>query len=144
MFSNVGPVGAKNLSLNLEELVQKYQVKIKGLIHIGAHYGQEYEIYQKLGLANLIFFEPLRQNFEILKTHVGDKAKLFQLALGNENKKVKMYVESANNGMSSSILKPQKHLELYPQIVFDQQEIVEMVRLYDFFTPKKRIIIQYG
>jgi hypothetical protein len=59
MFSNVGPVGAKNLSLDLEELVQKYQLKIKGLIHIGAHYGQEYEIYQKLGITNLIFFEPL-------------------------------------------------------------------------------------
>ena len=134
MFGNVGPVGAKNLSLNLEELVQKYQVKIKGLIHVGAHYGQEYEIYQKLGIANLIFFEPLSQNFEILKTYVGEKAKLFQLALGNENKKVKMYTESANNGMSSSILKPQKHLEQYPQIVFDTEEIVEMVRLDDFLS----------
>lgn len=137
MFGNVGPVGAKNLSLNLEKLVQKYQVKIKGLIHVGAHYGQEYEIYQKLGIANLIFFEPLGQNFEILKTHVGEKAKLFQLALGNENKKVKMYIESANNGMSSSILKPQKHLEQYPQIVFDQEEIVEMVRLDDFLSEKE-------
>lgn len=137
MFANVGPVGAKNLSLDLEELVQKYQVKIKGLIHVGAHYGQEYEIYQKLGIANLIFFEPLPQNFEILKTHVGEKAKLFQLALGNENKKVKMYIESANNGMSSSILKPQKHLEQYPQIVFDQEEIVEMVRLDDFLSEKE-------
>lgn len=53
MFSKVGPVGAKNISFDLEELVQKYQVKIKGLIHVGAHYGQEYEIYQKLGIANL-------------------------------------------------------------------------------------------
>ncbi|HEY9608302.1 FkbM family methyltransferase [Allocoleopsis sp.] len=137
MFGNVGPVGAKNLSLDLEDLVQKYPVKIKGLIHVGAHYGQEYEIYQKLGIDNLIFFEPLRQNFEILKTHVGEKAKLFQLALGNENKKVKMYVESANNGMSSSILKPQRHLEQYPQIVFDQEEIVEMVKLDDFLFEKE-------
>jgi len=137
MFTNVGPVGAKNLSLDLEELVQKYQVKIKGLIHVGAHYGQEYELYQKLGIANLIFFEPLRQNFEILKTHVGEKAKLFQLALGNENKQIKMYVESANNGMSSSILKPQKHLEQYPQIVFDREEIVEMVRLDDLLSEKE-------
>jgi FkbM family methyltransferase len=138
MFSNVGPVGAKNLSLDLEELVQKYQVKIKGLIHVGAHYGQEYEIYQKLGIANLIFFEPLSQNFEILKTHLADKAQLVQKALGNENKKVKMYMESANNGMSSSILKPQKHLEQYPQIIFDQEEIVEMVRLDDFLSEKQK------
>lgn len=137
MFGNVGPVGAKNLSLDLEKLVQKYQVNIKGLIHVGAHYGQEYEIYQKLGIANLIFFEPLSQNFEILKTHVGEKVKLVQKALGNENKKVKMYKESANNGMSSSILKPQKHLEQYPEIVFDQEEFVDMVKLDDFLTEKE-------
>lgn len=136
MFDNVGPVGAKNLSLDLEELVQKYQVKIKGLIHVGAHYGQEYEIYQKLGIANLIFFEPLSENFKILKTHIGENATLVQKALGNENKQVKMYTESFNNGMSSSILKPQKHLEQYPQIVFDQEEIVEMVRLDDFLSEK--------
>lgn len=36
MFGNVGAVGAKNLSLDLEKLVQKYQVNIKGLIHVGA------------------------------------------------------------------------------------------------------------
>lgn len=99
--------------------------------------GQEYEIYQKLGIANLILFEPLSQNFEILKTHVGEKVKLVQKALGNENKKVKMYKDSANNGMSSSILKPQKHLEQYPEIVFDQEEIVDMVGLDDFLTEKE-------
>ncbi|MBR8840968.1 MAG: FkbM family methyltransferase [Stigonema ocellatum SAG 48.90 = DSM 106950] len=137
MFGNIGPIGAKNLSLDLEELVQKYHVKIRGLIHVGAHYGQEYEIYQKLGIANLIFFEPLSRNFKILETHVAAQAQLVQKALGNENKKVKMYTESANNGMSSSILKPQKHLEQYPQIIFDTEEIVEMVRLDDFLSEKQ-------
>ena len=99
--------------------------------------GQEYEIYQKFRIANLVFFEPLSQNFEILKSHVGENAKLFQKALGNENKKVKMYVESANNGMSSSILKPKKHLEQYPNIVFDSEEIVEMVRLDEILKDKE-------
>ncbi len=137
MFGNVGPAGAKNLSLDFEQLFQKYQLKIRGIIHIGAHYGQEYEIYQKFRIANLVFFEPLSQNFEILKSHVGENAKLFQKAMGNENKKVKMYVESANNGMSSSILKPKKHLEQYPNIVFDSEEIVEMVRLDEILEDKE-------
>ena len=66
MFNNIGPAGAKNLSLDFEQLVQQYQLKIKGVIHIGAHYGEEYEIYQKYQIANLVFFEPLSQNFSIL------------------------------------------------------------------------------
>ncbi len=36
MFGNVGPAGAKNLSLDFEQLFQKYQLKIRGIIHIGA------------------------------------------------------------------------------------------------------------
>ncbi len=136
MFNNIGPAGAKNLSLDFEQLVQQYQLNIKGVIHIGAHYGQEYEIYQKHQIANLVFFEPLSQNFSILKSHVGSNAKLFQKALGNENRQVKMYVETANNGMSSSILKPKKHLEQYPNIVFDRSEIVELVRLDDILEDK--------
>jgi hypothetical protein len=39
--------------------------------------------------------------------------------------------------MSSSILKPRKHLEQYPQIIFDQEEVVEMVRLDDFLSEKQ-------
>ncbi|WP_424100076.1 FkbM family methyltransferase [Moorena producens] len=140
MFGNIGPAGAKNISLDFEKIFQKYQLQIKGLIHIGAHYGQEYEIYQNYQIPNLVFFEPLSHNFEILQGHVVNntsKTRLFHKALGNENKKIKMYVERANQGMSSSILKPKKHLEQYPQIVFDSEEIVDMVRLDDILEDKE-------
>ncbi|MCL2931302.1 MAG: FkbM family methyltransferase [Trichodesmium sp. MAG_R03] len=137
LFGNIGPAGAKNLSFDLQQLAEKYQLEIQGLIHIGAHYGQEYEIYQKLNIVNLVFFEPLTKNFEILKSHVGENVKLFHKALGNENKRIKMYVESANNGMSSSVLQPKKHLEQYPEIIFEREEIVEMVRLDDILEDKQ-------
>ncbi|NEO81470.1 FkbM family methyltransferase [Moorena sp. SIO4G3] len=140
MFGNIGPAGAKNISLDFEKIFQKYQLQIKGLIHIGAHYGQEYEIYQNYQIPNLVFFEPLSHNFEILQGHVVNttsNTRLFHKALGNENKKIKMYVERANQGMSSSILKPKKHLEQYPQIVFDSEEIVDMVRLDDILEDKE-------
>lgn len=112
-------------------------MQIKGLIQIGAHYGQEYKSYQRLNIANLVFFEPLSQNFEILKSRVKGNAKLFNKALGNENKTIKMCVESANKGMSSSILKQKKHLEQYPEIIFDREELVEMVRLDDILEDKE-------
>lgn len=62
---------------------------------------------------------------------------MFHKALGNENKRIKMYVESANNGMSSSVLQPKKHLEQYPEIIFDREEIVEMVRLDNILEDKQ-------
>ena len=32
--------------LDLEKIVLKYNLNIKGVIHIGAHLGQEYPIYK--------------------------------------------------------------------------------------------------
>lgn len=115
-------------------------MNIKGIIHVGAHYGQEYEIYKRCGVNNshMIFFEPLTKNFKVLKNHLGDEVTLVKKALGNQNTNVKMHVKRANDGMSSSVLKPKKHLELYPQIVFDSEEIVEMVRLDYFLGAKEK------
>jgi FkbM family methyltransferase len=106
--------------LDLNFLIKKYDLKIKGVIHIGAHYGEENETYINNSISNLIYFEPLRKNFEILKQNVGEKTIIHNIALGNEEKEIKMYVESKNKGQSSSILKPSIHLKQYPHIVFDE------------------------
>jgi FkbM family methyltransferase len=113
-------------------LNNKYNFKIKGVIHVGGHYGEEYELYKSLNIP-VIFFEPLNNNYNILKNKVGHdpNIKAFQCALGNENKIVTMNVEVANNGQSSSILKPKKHLEQYPHITFNSTEEVHMFKLDD-------------
>ena len=46
-------------------------------------------------------------------------------------------MESANNGMSSSVLQPKKHLEQYPELIFDIEQIVEVVRLDDILGDKQ-------
>jgi FkbM family methyltransferase len=113
-------------------LNNKYNFKIKGVIHVGGHYGEEYELYKSLNIP-VIFFEPLNNNYNTLKNKVGHdpNIKAFQCALGNENKIVTMNVEVANNGQSSSILKPKKHLEQYPHITFNSTEEVHMFKLDD-------------
>lgn len=118
--------------MNFDELVSNYDLKIKGVIHIGAHYGQEHSLYKKNNLQNIIYFEPLKKNFEVLKENIKDDAKLYNFALGNDEKFVEMFVESANNGQSSSILQPELHLQSYPHIVFNEKETVEMKKLDSF------------
>ena len=117
--------------LNFSELYEKYNMNVTGVIHIGAHYGEEHYLYKKHNIEKVVYVEPLNKNFEVLKTNITDESILLNLALGNENKKIEMFVESANNGQSSSILKPEIHLLQYPQITFDEKEIVEMKRLDD-------------
>ena len=116
--------------LNLNMLYNKYKLRINWVIHIGAHYGTENYSYKNHAIENKMFFEPLPHVFEILKQNVTD-AILVNKALGNDNKRVKMYVERDNQSQSSSVLKPKIHTLQYPHIKFKETIEVEMTRLDD-------------
>jgi FkbM family methyltransferase len=121
--------------LNFSQLYRKYNLDIKGIIHVGAHYGEEIDEYVNNGIKNLTFFEPISSNLEILKKNISyyvDKANIdiFPYALGNDKKEVEMYV-SSNDGMSSCIFKPKLHLIQYPEVTFETKEVVRMIRLDD-------------
>ena len=117
--------------LPYNDLVEKYSIKVRGVLHIGAHYGEEHRLYRSHGISEIAYFEPLKSNFEVLSSRVNDGAILYNIALGSEEGEVEMYVETLNNGQSSSVLKPELHLLQYPQIVFNKKETVQMRRLDD-------------
>jgi FkbM family methyltransferase len=115
----------------LKDYMTKHGVKISGVIHVGAHFGQENSTYVELGINKRIFFEPLETNFINLQSYVDKEAILIKKALGNEKKLIEMFVENNNNKMSSSILEPLLHKTQFPNIVFETTETVEMDRLDD-------------
>jgi len=117
--------------ISLDKIVKDFDLKIKGVIHIGAHHGQEYDDYARYGIRNMMFFEPVRTNYmELLKKlPISDDIEVFNLALGNETGRREMFTETANRGMSCSLLEPKSHLKAYPHIVFDGREMVKIDRL---------------
>lgn len=117
--------------LDFNTIISKYDLKIKGVLHIGAHHGQEYKLYKSHNINNLIFFEPLKDNFNILKMSVGNECILHNIALGNKFGLIEMFVETDNYGMSSSILEPKLHITQYPFIRFNKREMVEIKKLDD-------------
>ena len=129
----------------MKDFIQKYNIKCEGVIHVGAHFGGEISMYNELGFKNIIFVEPLKKTFSKLSEFVSEKNKdtecqieLWNKALGNKIGTVEMYVEEANLGQSSSILKPEFHLRQYPGIVFPYRETVEISTLnYELRDNKK-------
>ena len=113
--------------LDFNTLTKKYNMSISGIIHIGAHHGQEHSLYKNKGIKNIVYFEPLSSNFNILKNNVGEEAILYNYALGNEEKEIEMYVETANKGQSSSILEPVIHKRQYPHIVFNKPRMTNFI-----------------
>jgi FkbM family methyltransferase len=114
--------------LNLNDLVVKYNMTINGIIHIGAHFGEEHTTYKKLNVNKVVYFEPVKKTFNKLKESVTD-AELFNYALGCENKSIEMYVEEKDLFGCSSILKPSSN---YDTVSFSSNEIVEMRTLDSF------------
>jgi FkbM family methyltransferase len=124
--------------LNLDNLTEKYDLKIKGVLHIGAHIGQEYNTYQRLGINNVMFFEPVPSTFQRLKENVGDNAILVNTALGNIEGEVEMFTETINEGQSSSVLQPDYHLVQHPNIQFNGKETVKITKLDNFIKDKDK------
>lgn len=103
-------------------------MNIKGIVHIGAHYGEEIQEYVDNGIQNIIVFEPLSDNFDVLARklqNVNADIQGYQVALGSEKTTATMYL-SSNEAQSSSILKPKEHLEHHPDVLFNGTEEVEV------------------
>jgi FkbM family methyltransferase len=114
--------------LNLHELKNKHNMEITGVIHIGAHFGEEHDTYKSLGICDIVYFEPVKKTFDVLNERVKD-AKTYNFALGNENKMIEMYIEESDDYGCSSILQPSSN---YDTVRFSPNELVEMKRLDDF------------
>ncbi len=123
--------------LDLKKLVNKYNLKINGVIHIGAHLGQEYNLYKELNIGDMAFFEPQEKIFKELSNIIPESKhiKLFNMALGNETGSIKMYIDSYKQ-QSSSILEPKKHLSQYPHIQFHNEQNVLIDRLDNIIKSK--------
>lgn len=123
---------------DFKNLIEKYDMKIKGIIHIGAHFGQEFSVFESLGIKNFMFFEPVPETFSQLQNNVGEKAILINKALGNLIGEIEMNIETANQGMSSSILNPKIHLQQYPWITFNNKLVVEIDKLDSYIDHKDK------
>lgn len=120
--------------INFTTLKRKYNMDVKGIVHIGAHYGEEIQEYVNNGIQDIVVFEPLSKNFDVLAENLKDvnaNIQGHQVALGNDEKTVTMYL-SSNDAQSSSVLKPKDHLEHHPDVFFEGTEEVEMNRLDNY------------
>lgn len=120
--------------ISFTNLYNKYKLNIKGIVHIGAHYGEEIQEYVDNGIQKITVFEPLSKNFDVLSQrlqNVNADIEGYQVALGSKKGTATMFL-SSNEAQSSSILKPKQHLELHPDVSFDGTEEVEVSLLDEY------------
>ena len=76
-------------------------------------------------------FEPLQEVFLRLENKFLEQKNiyLYNFALGNKNTEMVMNVSSTNNSSSSSLLDPDLHTKLFPEVEFDKKEKVIVRKL---------------
>lgn len=123
--------------LDLRQLKEKYSLDITGVIHIGAHYGEEDKVYGSLNINKRIYFEPVKSSYETLvKTTDSRYCEYHNVALGNTEGTVEINLSSNMNG-SASVLKPKNHLNLHPHVRFNGVEEVLMRKLDTYKLPRE-------
>ena len=93
----------------------------KGILQVGASYGQEFQSFLESGIVAGVLIEPLPDPFshisELCKRNKGFIA-VNALCSDTPGEKNTFHVAS-NGGQSSSIMKPQKHLEMFDFVKFE-------------------------
>lgn len=126
--------------MNFASLNVKHNLRVTGIIHVGAHYGEEDQMYIRAGVERRMYFEPIAANFAELERRVSG-ASLYRFAIGATRGTAEMYVETANQGESCSLLAPDHHLVQYPHITFEEREWVVVKRLDDFDTREFNFLV---
>jgi FkbM family methyltransferase len=127
--------------LNYNKIINDSNVKVKGVIHIGAFYGQEKKTYNNLNIKNVIWIEANPHYENIIRDNVGDD-KIIITGIGNVNNTLTFNV--ANNGQSSSFLEFGTHLEEHPGINFTEKINVPVKRMVDVINEYNISINDYN
>lgn len=110
---------------------------LNGVVQAGANDGEEIENFIRMGVENLIAFEPLTSAFNILQERYGDKAHCFKLGLHNTNGPATLK-QTAGDGKGSSLFDGVwDHPEVMRnwnqgQAAITGEETIELVRFEDW------------
>jgi len=114
----------------LRQLYKDYDLKITGVIHVGAHWAQEHKDYMIVGIPKVAYIEASKPTFDKLcRMHLQGSVTLHHTALADYEGSAEMHIETANQGQSSSLLKPGTHTAHYPGITFPDRETVNVTTL---------------
>tara|TARA_E500000331_G_scaffold199309_1_gene191436 strand:- start:2272 stop:2943 length:672 start_codon:yes stop_codon:yes gene_type:complete len=112
--------------------------KSKGIIHIGAHTGQERFIYNYCGL-NVCWIEPIEEYYIKLKSNIENisKQSCYKELICKTNKDDIKFNISSNEGKSSSIFNLKDHKKMWPEVSMDEVIKLDGISLPTFIDRYK-------
>ena len=97
-------------------LVEKYDWKPKGVIHIGGHRGEEQSVYDAMGVANTLWIEAIQESADWIRDRFADRDDINVICATLSDKTEAATLHITNNLASSSILPLGTHSQSHPDI----------------------------
>lgn len=97
--------------------------KIQNVLQVGASGGQEIPLFVNNEIKHAILIEPLDYPFEVLINNLRgleNYIPIKTLVGADDDVSVTMFI-SSNDGQSSSILKPARHISTFPNVLFNEK-----------------------
>lgn len=108
------PTNNYTMLISLHELVSKYNIKFKGILHVGAHECEELNDYERYIPRNqILWIEALQNKVELCK-QIYPNVLIENAIVSDVVENVRFNV--SNNGQSSSILEFGLHSYFHPQV----------------------------
>jgi len=121
--------------IKLQYLVKKHNLRINGVLHLGAHQAEEASAYQEVGVPKVIWIEGNPELIPTLETELKKYTNQFVynvLVSDIDNQKVNFNI--TNNLQSSSILELGTHKDHNPNVKVDHIFLLATHRLDTFFA----------
>lgn len=104
--------------IDFSSLANRYNFKPNGVLHIGAHYGQEAEHYHKLGVEEMVFVEADPDTFKVLLKNIEQypKATALNVCLSDKEENDVDFNVADHTGQASSLLEFGTHVFAHPEV----------------------------
>lgn len=116
--------------IDFRKLFPRHGLKFSGVLHVGANVGEEFAVYNELGIQKQIWIEANPEIFDRLVTNISSNplATAYNYCVGDENKDTVLHV-SNNGSQSSSVLEFGTHAQVHPDVHFVKDIPMKMHRI---------------
>lgn len=121
------------MMIDFEYLFNKYNIKATGVLHCGASTCQERDVYEKLGVGEVIWVEAIPDVYEQAQLNLRgyENQIVLNACLADESDKIVKFNVSNNEAQSSSFLELGVHKTIHPEVHYTQQLEMVTIRLDD-------------
>lgn len=124
---------------SLESLRNNFNINPKGIVHIGAHNGEESIEYDQMGWYPVVWVEAIPSLAEALKLRLdSSKNRVIQALVWSESG-LNLEFKVASQTMASSVFPFGTHADLYPKILEQSVLKLSSIRLDEILKPEENI-----